>query len=206
MASHVRWSSKQQSPPQEGTTIGAEGLNAKTVTAKLGIARMAYLMGGRAAEDLLQPGGGTTHCRVDNLLARPGKASGDLRKAQQVAERTLELDAVEGRDERERRLAAIRVAYAFAEQLLRARWQQVCALSGALVVRGTVDGSQLRSLLECQASMQRNANDRGTDDRLLGLLVRFPFAFGCMFAATKWPSCDSALPGPGEPSNSLRLD
>ena len=88
--------------------------------------------------------------------------------------------------------------------------------SGALRVRGTVDGAQLAALTGAhrRATRARAAAEEAPGDapsvdagasapmgeRLLELVAPYPFLFGCVFAlGATWPPRDPQLPGPGEP-------
>ena len=215
------------------------GSLATTPAAMQGLARMAYLMGGRAAQDQLThrcfgsafcwPGkvaefvmGGlrakydffigreeststkaaaekdelsryTTVC-VDNMLKYPGTARGDVRKAKEIALGALSLD--ESVTPEQGSELALRPAFAFADVILRHRWDDVCLLSGALLIRGTVDGSQLDTLVQ----QRRKAAARQDGGVAKVLAEAFPFLFGCYIAssARTWPPPDPSLPKPGD--------
>ena len=94
----------------------------------LTLTRLAYLFGGRAAEDTMRG----TPSNVENIRSAPGHASGDLRKAEQLADGSAaRLEA--GYDTR---------------AMLTDRWPQVQATAAALLVGGTLDGASLCALLE----------------------------------------------------------
>lgn len=179
----------------------AEGTPPKT--AMIGLARISYLMAGRAAEERLATAAtpwhrGGTEEHVASLVAKPAKAVGDLRKAKQVARATLPLaDAAESSC-----LPALNAAFGFADAVLARRWAHVCALSGALMVRGTMEGPHLEELLtrhrESLAAREgaTHASPAGVADvptrrisewsrlLLLETLAPFPFAFGCVWGLT----------------------
>ena len=212
--------------------------------ALLGLARIAYLFGGRAAEERLRtallprwassaadPSEGVE--RVRRLMERPGNAHGDLRKAKQIALEAVlpraELSSIERRAkagraadpapapavnlEAEATAEAVRrritppfeAAFAFADDILRLRWAHVCALSGALLVRGTIDGAQADALASAHQRALGVSDDAlnkeaGASGALLQLAAPFPFVFGCVFAlGASWPPHDARFALPGEP-------
>ena len=228
--------SDDASPP-----VLACGSLATTPAAMQGLARMAYLMGGRAAQDQFAQRclgsawywpseaaefviGGLearynflvgreedqstdiqaaapfgelsrhTTVSVESMLQSPGTARGDVRKAKEIAISALSLDASVSPEEGSE--LALRPAFAFADAILRHRWDEVCLLSGALFVRGTVDGSQLDALVQ-QRRMVATRRDGGV---AAVLAEAFPFLFGCYLAssATAWPPPNLSLPSPGE--------
>ena len=150
--------------------------------AYLSVARMSYLFGGRVAEDTLRrrSKGVCTEQLVEELRARPASASGDLRKAEQLAGSAAASDFA-GRTGAP--LALLHTSYEFADAVLRARWTQVQALSGALMARGTMDGSQLSAML---AEMQGPVSP-GYTGQLLGSMASWPLAFGFAWASLRIP-------------------
>ena len=95
----------------------------------LTLTRLAYLFGGRAAEDTMRG----TASDVESIRGAPGLASGDLRKAEQLADGSA---------------ARLEAGYAYARAVLQSRWPQVQATAAALLVGGTLDGASLCALLE----------------------------------------------------------
>lgn len=199
----------------------------------LGLARIAYLFGGRAAEvrlaSALQPawwqagaaalgsdGAGTAPAadggaaalvaaRVARLMERPGNAFGDLRKARQIALSSVACDTTAAAGDAARDAAAADqvlppfwAAYAYTDDVLALRWPLVCALAGALLVRGTVDGGQADELARAQegAAARGRKQDAGAAERLLALASSTPLVFGCLFALglgpVGWPARDCA--------------
>ena len=145
----------------------------------LTLARIAYLMGGRVAEDTLRKSTrdasepALTAERLDKLISAPGTASGDLRKAQQLAQAEAAKTGLDA-------AAFLAAGYHFCNTVLESRWPQVQALSGALLTRGTLDGGQLASLVERQHAAS-NPADR------MHHLVNFPLMFGCVWALAVCP-------------------
>ena len=149
--------------------------------AYLSVARIAYLFGGRVAEDTLRRRDGLcTEQLVEELRAKPAAASGDLRKAEQLAGLAAASDFA-GRAGAP--LALLHASYAFADAVLHARWTQVQALSGALMARGTMDGSQMCDML---AEMQGPAAP-GYTGQLLGSVASWPLLFGFAWASLRIP-------------------
>ena len=149
--------------------------------AYLSVARIAYLFGGRVAEDTLRRRTGVcTEQLVEELRAKPASARGDLRKAEQLAGSAAASDFA-GRAGAP--LALLHASYAFADAVLYARWTQVQALSGALLARGTMDGSQLSDML---AEMQGPAGP-GYTGQLLGSMASWPLVFGFAWASLRIP-------------------
>ena len=95
----------------------------------LTLTRLAYLFGGRAAEDTMRG----TPSNVESIRGAPGLASGDLRKAEQLADGSA---------------ARLEAGYDYARAVLKSRWPQVQATAAALLVGGTLDGASLCALLE----------------------------------------------------------
>ena len=236
MHSFLEWHSQETDAVRDGSSTEGEhsagglhdgapalecGKSASTPAAMIGLGRIAYLMGGRVAQDLLSARcmafswnkcGNSAQQQVGQLMAAPGMASGDLRKAQQVADATLDHPSPQCSAQANVRTlqhhAVLSAAYAFAEAVLRSRWSEVCALSGALCVRGTVDGSQLASLLKHHRhslllphplASSPAPTAASTSERLWTLIALYPFLFGCVFAWLHWPTADPILPGPGLP-------
>jgi len=184
------------------------------------LARITYLFGGHIAEQRLYSApwwwnplspaacalGCPTEERVARLVSRPASATGDLRKAQQVARAALPADAPANSAP-----PCFEPAFAFADAILEWRWAAVCALSGALMVCGTVDGAQH---LELMARHRRALDeDGGSDGRgtgacssasgddvpraagsgLLTLAATYPFTFGMLWGLLECPSRNPAL-------------
>ena len=150
--------------------------------AYLSVARIAYLFGGRVAEDTLRRRTGVcTEQLVEELRAKPASARGDLRKAEQLAGSAAASDFA-GRAGAP--LALLHASYAFADAVLHARWTQVQALSGALLARGTMDGSQMSDML---AELQGPAAGPGYTGRLLGSMASWPLVFGFAWASLRIP-------------------
>lgn len=162
----------------------------------INLARMCYLLAGRAAEDLLwqrshprlfswyQPNtsedsrdyywsNDSAPQRVAALVASPGAASGDLRKAQVLAEADLMSHWVEAK-------SLIELTYDFTHAVINARWCQVQAVAGVLLACGTLDGAHLESLL------QRLDKARDREDWMHSLLF-CPLLFGGV-----WAACESS--------------
>ena len=228
MHEHVQWRDEDShASAQPILLLSSLGNTASTVThvpsAAVGLARMAYLLAGRAAEDQLfgtWPMGGAklddndaapAHLarRVHSIVCVPGTASGDVRKAKQVAATSLGVCGVgvaegslEWHEATERALCS---AFSFAEGVLRLRWHDVCMLAGALFVRGTCDGSQFKELVRLLSTAlihHGKPQSLGQDECVLcehllaSMAASFPFCFGCIVAITKWPRRDPRLPGP----------
>jgi hypothetical protein len=238
MPRYVRWhhvdpSASSSSSPvlQKGTVVlpdsssgshGAEQDGAGP-SATLALARVTYLLGGWIAQDRLAPSlalpfvsspqlseDERVDTQLDRLIARPGTASGDLRKARALV-CNGSADAATGPSLPSPSLPALRAAFAFADAIVSQRWADLCALSGALLVRGTVDGSQMASLVQQrrralnilprqQQQQQPDSVEAEPPPPLLRLVSPFPFLFGCIWAATLWPARDPRLAGPGEPA------
>lgn len=157
--------------------------------AYLTAARISYLMGGRAAEDALWRGErASTAQLVEELRAKPASARGDLRKAEQLAGAAAVSDFS---DRAEAPLALLHASYDFADAVLSERWAQVQALSGALLARGTLDGSQLSGML---AELHGPAGP-GYTGRLLAGMAAWPLAFGFVWASLRMPGFGS-VPSP----------
>jgi len=115
--------------------------------------------------------------RVAELAASPGRASGDLRQI-----RRLLGGSAEG--------PHATAAYAYASDVLSLRWPQVQALAGALLVLGTVDGSQAAELLSKQRACGAAGEVEAREAALAGesgplVWVRgWPLLFGCVWAAS----------------------
>ena len=250
MPKHVLWDQTRNDRSGEGPLLASssEGRD-DDPAALLGLARIAYLFGGRAAEERLRkafvPWSASSAAdpsdeRVRRLMERPGNAHGDLRKAKQIAleavlpraelahaqealassERRAKADKLADPDsapavnlEAEAMAEAVRrritppfeAAYAFADDILRLRWADVCVLSGALLVRGTIDGAQFDALASAHqralgVSDDARHQEAGASGTLLQLAAPFPFVFGCVFAlGASWPAHDARFALPGEP-------
>ncbi len=204
MHDHLAWAPRDASGDGDGVAVlGCVGLDTTPAT-MLTLARIAYLCAGRVAEDKLAGSGhasdGSTAGAIAAMVAQPGAASGDLRKSLQLARKELggpaqpaaaecgPAGAVDGQ------LAAmLEAAYAYSERVLAARWAQVGALSGALLVRGRVSGSQLCALLEQHEASKAAAGSAADDgaqlvDRALAAAAHWPLVFGALWAASsRWP-------------------
>ena len=188
MHEHVHWQAASSSSSSSNNAPSLAGTN-DAPAALLGLARIAYLFGGRVGEERLKSAifpriftsaDGDAKESVRRLMESPGNAGGDLRKAEQVALKTQKLPSASSSDSRERVMPPFVAAYTFADAILRQRWHDVCALSGALLVRGTVDGEQAAALSAALIEAQR-AKDAGCPVGTLS--ASFPFVFGCAFAA-----------------------
>lgn len=135
-------------------------------------ARIAYLMGGRVAEDI-RAGvcTGDSHACVRQLVSSPGAASGDLRQIRR-------LGGGEAAPSEQSELAM--QAYAFSAQVLTSRWPQVQALAGALLTLGTLSGRQCEELLSCA-----QASPSPAEPTLLALARTHPLLFGCVWGAMR---------------------
>lgn len=139
-------------------------------------ARLAYLMGGRVAEDLLR--GASTedpHAGLLRLIASPNQASGDLRQIRRL---------VGGSAALEERPELAQQAYAYSAAVLGARWPQVQALAGAMCVLGTVSGAQCAQLL-CSLDETAHADGGQGGRGLLTLTRPWPFAYGCAWGLSR---------------------
>ena len=165
--------------------------------AYLSVARIAYLFGGRVAEDTLRCRKGVGVCAeqlVEELRARPASARGDLRKAELLAGSAAASDFA---DRAGAPLALLHASYDFADAVLQARWTQVQALSGALMARGTMDGRQMSAML---AEMQGPVSP-GYTGQLLGSMASWPLAFGFAWASLRIPGLGN-IPSPLSTSSS----
>lgn len=192
MLPHVQWRLRDDAA---APLLACEELGG-TPAAMLTQARIAYLFGGRVAEDRLAGHGGATLDRRDAaaagvaaLVARPAAASGDLRKAGKLASAAL---GAPGAAPSAGCTKAFEAAYAFADEVVERRWRQVAALSGALCVRGTCTGSQLAALVAqpaLEVEPRRAPRDREPPlaARLLDAVAPWPFAFGAVWALLCWP-------------------
>ena len=189
MHDHLAWSADTdvaaRVPTLQSGTVCAAVRDAQRQVAVVGLARIAWLFGGNAAEQRLvawlwAPSPATASERVESLRSSPAMARGDLRKARQVAHETLPPE-VES--------AAFEAAYRYADSILAARWPHVCALSGALLARGALDGSELRCLLRQQHGDASTPSPEVREEgwprhgRLLRLTAGLchPFVFGCVW-------------------------
>ena len=132
MDQHVSWS-RSDNAASRWPRLECESQAPATM---LLLTRLAFLMGGRAAEDNLAIF--ATDEPVERLLEEPRHASGDLRQAQKLVRLNHLTDEA----------AALGAAYWFAQRVLTARWADVQLLAGAVVVKGTLDGRELESLLQ----------------------------------------------------------
>ena len=201
MSERFSWTARSPnaSPPVLvcGELIGT----AQPQTAILGLARITYLMGGRAAEERLgvsitpwtAPGSRSIHERVARLLAKPSTATGDLRKSRQVAQEALPSVASTG-GEKVGVTPVIESALQFADAILDSRWSAVCVLSGALFVRGYIDGPQHVALLRHhQDASRRSPGDTDAGNWLLDTVASFPFLYGALAALMVLPAADPSL-------------
>ena len=223
MHDHVNWA--RASVPDDGPLLSSSSAMDEPA-ARVGLARIAYLFGGFVAEErlaaallpqrLLAHTVGDARAGCERLMDKPGTACGDLRKAQQVALLSVlpspsgaaaatDKDAVNGEIgsavTRQRVTPSFESAFGFTDDVLRVRWPLVCALSGALIVKGTVDGAQVAALSVAQRrASDTAAESSGITARLLALVAPFPFVFGCAFAlGSEWPTRDVSRYGrPGE--------
>lgn len=189
MHNHLAWSADgdvetTQVPTLHSGPVCAAVSGAERQVAMVGLARMAWLFGGNAAEQRLVPGlfassPATVSERVESLRTNPSLARGDLRKARQVAHETLPGEAES---------AAFEAAFAYADSILAARWSHVCALSGALLARGALDGGEMRCLLRqlVDASVPGHEVCAEARPRQLIRLLELtaglhPFVYGCVW-------------------------
>ena len=227
MSPHLRWSattattattvsSTSELPP----TLECSSVVAECPAILPSLARIAYLFGGHCAEQRLYaapywwcgPSWSVwTHLpigeRLSRLIANPATATGDLRKAQQVARAALPTDAPADAPP----ALAVKAAFEFADAIVASRWAAVCALSGALMVRGTVDGAQHEELMRqhrcalsgatdesaCTHSRQPSTAPCGGPrhplDLALDLAAPYPFTFGVLWGLFLCPALDPAL-------------
>ena len=163
-------------------------------TKQLSAARISYLFGGRVAEDTLRSRKGVgTEQLVEELRANPASARGDLRKAEQLASSAA---ASNFADRTGAPLALLHASYDFADAVLQARWTQVQALSGALLARGTMNGSQMSAMF---AELQ-SKDGAGYTGQLLGCMASWPLAFGFAWASLRMPGLGH-IPSPLSTSN-----
>ena len=189
MHDHLAWSADtdgvetRAAPTLQGGPVCAAVSDAERQAAMVGLARIAWLFGGNASEQRLvaglwAPSPASASERVETLRTNPSMARGDLRKACQVAHETLPPEA---------QSAAFEAAYGYADSILAARWQHVCALSGALLARGALDGGEMRSLLRQHGDAAAPRLDREEGWTLHSRLLEFaarlchPFVFGCVW-------------------------
>ena len=209
---HVHWCTGDDETNAHTPRLSCS--SAAAASAVLGLARMTYLLGGRAAQDQLAERlfcfrHWRTEDKLEWMLARPGKASGDLRKAEQVALATQPLDENAARRTIGEHSAGstarlLQPAFAFADAIIAHRWAEVSLLAGALIGGGTIDGSQFEGLqLRRQAAISAVSASGITApcsdpiERLLGLAAPSPFVFGCLNAALRLPARNPSLPPPG---------
>ena len=198
MHSHVECSAAKLAPPPSTTTpiLQSAALGAGDTSWLVGFARMAYLFGGRIAEERLAAS--FRHVamppieeRVAQCIAKPRTARGDLRKAKQVVRATLALDplALDPLALDAECLPGLEAAFGFADSILSVRWSECCALAGALFVRGTVDGAQHLELMrqhDRHCTTDSTHADMGA--RLLDLVAPYPFCFGCVYPRARAPT------------------
>lgn len=225
MHKHVRWGQRGDDggvPPLLPCSHARVEEAGEPLTMPLKLARMSYLLAGRIAQDrAFQWRRADTEIstaqaaeNVHAIVRSPGSAAGDLRKARQVAASALEEIGKGGSheppsppwaDATERLLGS---AFIHADNVLRLRWADVCLLAGALTVRGTCDGTQLAilqrhrrlALLRSSASVSSFGPDECVMcEQCLASLARFPFLFGCVVSALRWPDRDPRLGRPGSP-------
>lgn len=226
MSPHLRWSATTETTATEASTSDLPPtLECSSVVAECpailpSLARIAYLFGGHCAEQRLYaapywwcgPSWSVwTHLpigeRLSRLIANPATATGDLRKAQQVARAALPTDAPADAPP----ALAVKAAFEFADAIVASRWAAVCALSGALMVRGTVDGAQHEELMRqhrcalsgatdesaCTHSRQPSTAPSGGPrhplDLALDLAAPYPFTFGVLWGLFLCPALDPAL-------------
>ena len=226
MSPHLRWSATTETTATEASTSDLPPtLECSSVVAECpailpSLARIAYLFGGHCAEQRLYaapywwcgPSWSVwTHLpigeRLSRLIANPATATGDLRKAQQVARAALPTDAPADAPP----ALAVKAAFEFADAIVASRWAAVCALSGALMVRGTVDGAQHEELMRqhrcalsgatdesaCAHSRQPSTAPSGGPrhplDLALDLAAPYPFTFGVLWGLFLCPALDPAL-------------
>ncbi|KAL1499162.1 hypothetical protein AB1Y20_013673 [Prymnesium parvum] len=177
-----------------GGGVAARCLANVTQQTPVDIARIAYLLGGRVAEDVLwersvarwtawsrappagralSSGCGSASERIAALVASSGCASGDLRKSQQIAEAQAAVTGVAP-------TALLEVAYDFSHSVLHQRWSHVKALTGALLARGTIDGAQLEAL-DQRLHVAQDAKD------WMHIIADWPLLFGVIWAALECP-------------------
>jgi len=186
MYMHTRWkhadelASERNVPVLPTSRLSIDG--ALAVEHTLLLARISYVLGGRAAEDQLWRGPARradaeldSRKSVQRLIAHPGRASGDLRQANRLAP-AISKGPGSGVSTED----VLDSAYSFAHQVVVQRWGQVQVLAGALIVLGTLNGHQCDQLF---AEVHRAAE---TDERLgvlLHSLRRWPLLFGCVWGA-----------------------
>lgn len=96
---------------------------------------------------------------VQALIGRPAAASSDLRKANLVWHHDVKPRAAPppAGDSSFEQQPAMEAAYEYADAVLAARWPQILALCGALVVRGTLYGDGIDQLLDQLLCAQSDA-------------------------------------------------
>mmetsp|Transcript_34903 Transcript_34903/g.73406 ORF Transcript_34903/g.73406 Transcript_34903/m.73406 type:complete len:304 (-) Transcript_34903:165-1076(-) len=142
----------------------------------LGLARLTYVFGGRAAEDLLwggppkKPDGSVDASKgVERILAHPGRASGDLRQIQRLVGKMSKC----AHDEEEDCKELMRIAYLSSHDVVALHWPQVQALAGALFALGTLNGVTCNSLFA-----DLTPQSKGEQHTLLQALQGRPFLYG----------------------------
>lgn len=206
MRSHVRWIAKASPAdfaPAPTPRLKCSAVNAAAspeLETVLGLARIAYLFGGGIAEERLEaalPWASKLRSipeRVTHCINQQRTVIGDVRKAKQVAKLTLKLNASAPKGDC---LPGLEAAFAFADGILAVRWPQCCALAGALIVRGSITGDRHLELMQTHSqalSSKRHTCDEGGEPSgsvhsgpLLDMLAPYPFLFGCVWAASRWP-------------------
>ena len=178
------------------------------------LARISYLMGGKAAEVQLGHGppaphlsghGDEARARASAALgSRAGLAAGDADKARRLSSRDLGAEVGDAAAE-----ITIAAAYEHAQRVIAARWAEVGAVAGALLVAQTLSGEQIERLVRDarDAVGRRRVNgeqyvdpERHVDDgryfnldggrrrvatRLLTAAAPWPFLFGCVWGAAR---------------------
>jgi len=115
----------------------------------------------------------------------PTYARSDLRKAQQLV-RTEAAAQPHGIDE----LPLLEAVYTFCDAVLSARWPQVQALAGALLIRSTMDGRQLETLV---ARLRRAQQ---CEDDWWHALAGWPLVFGAIWSMIACPELGPDRPPP----------
>ena len=241
MAAHLPWAaatastSPQALMPPTLTTHSCGTLADRLEPAALtSIARITYLFGGHIAEQRLYAApcgwlgrwfGSGASCesidaRVARLVRKPATATGDVRKAQQVARSVLPTDAGADADSDAADVTprCFAMAFAFADAIVAWQWPAVCALSGALMARGTMDGAQQHELMQRHRQVLADGQHDGVSGghggggggsggggsggggsrahTLLQLAAPYPFAFGLLWGLLECPACDPILTAP----------
>jgi len=109
---------------------------------------------------------------------------------------------------RPRDAAALCVAYSYAASVIREQWPHVAAMAGALLVRGTLSGVQLSSLIERQRQAHHIRGRRSSEHLATGgesstgkhawweqsaIAGANPFVYGMLWSMFAWPAAERKI-------------